>query len=89
MNTHPLYKKKVLFIGRLASRSRKDAVAKLEIAGGVCRDRLTSLVDIVVLGDGHVNTTGEEPNTLREARDLQKTTKLRIITESEFCEMLL
>lgn len=88
MNLHPLYKKKVLFIGRLASRSRKDAVAKLEIAGGVCRDKLTPLVDIVVLGEGAANTVGKEPNALREARDLQKTTKLLIISESEFCEML-
>lgn len=84
---HPLYKKKVFFIGRLASRPRKEVIAKLEMVGGVCREKLTPKVDIVVVGE---NPTNSPAKALAEAHTIQKDgrTKLQILTEAEFYTLL-
>ena len=83
---HPLHDKKVFFIGRFASCQRKEAVAKLEIAGGKYRDKLTPLVDIVVVGENPANTEGA---SIKEAQALQAAGKLSILRESEFLKLML
>ena len=86
LTTHILYNKKVFFIGRFASCNRKDVVAKLEIAGGKCRDKLTPLVDIVVIGENPANNAIE--CVLERAKELQSSKNLEILSETEFLQLV-
>jgi tetratricopeptide (TPR) repeat protein len=89
----------IVFTGRLASLSRKDAHALVERLGGITSEEVTTRTTLLVLG-GTGGTSGK-PAAPAQAEDSEKTRKLRkaeqvnaaglgavrITTEEEFCDM--
>jgi len=82
---HTLKNKKVFLAGRFAGCTRKAVIAKLEMAGALCRDKLTASTDIVVIGAGAANPSEA---MLHEAQTLQNKGKLLIMQEEEFLRLI-
>lgn len=78
--------KRVAIIGRLSICPRRQAIAQLEIQGGLHQERVNSRTDYVVVPE----TYGDPDKTkqLLEAKQLQERGCLRIISEGDFVRLL-
>jgi len=78
--------KRVAIIGRLSTCPRRQAIAKLELQGGLYQERVSSRTDYVVVPE----TSGGPDKTkqLLEAEQLQDRGCLRIISEGDFVRLL-
>src|SRR5262245_32702306 len=79
----------VVFTGRLASFSRREAQELVVHAGGTAPPRLTKTATILVMGEeGYLNDLVKS-NKLKRAESINaEGGKIRIIPESDFLEML-
>lgn len=78
--------KRVAFCGRLVNEKRKMVIAKLEMLGGRCVERVSSRTDILVLP--HDYDASNKTKQLLEAEELQKKGTLTIMSEREFLDIL-
>lgn len=83
---HALNNKRVAFCGRLVTEKRKVVIARLEMGGGRCDDRVSSKTNFFVLP---LNPDwAEKPKQLLEAEDLEEQGNLEIISEDAFMALL-
>lgn len=72
--------KHVLFIGRPVKCKRRDQVAFVELAGGLCQNRVNGKTDIIVLAEGITR----ESRQCRNAEFVRGDGTLLVVCEDDF-----
>lgn len=88
---HTLYGKECVFTGTLDRLARKDAMQIVVNLGGVCRDRVTTKTNYLILGNNDYCKTIKDGKSSKQKK--AETLKLNgqdieIITENDFYDMI-
>ena len=87
----PLYGKRCVFTGELDSMTRREAAQLVVNIGGFCTDKVSKKTDYLITGrdEYHIGENAGLGAKMSQANELiQGGAELRIITESDFLEML-
>ncbi|GHT21535.1 hypothetical protein AGMMS4957_10430 [Bacteroidia bacterium] len=80
---NPFYNKSVVFTGVLDNFSRLDAAEKVKAMGANINKSISGYTDYVIMGDG------AGPAKIQQIEKLQSEgSKIRVISEAEFLEMI-
>lgn len=82
---HSLYKKRIVFIGQPTSPSRREMVAKLQLAGAIEYDKVNSLTDIVVY---YPSKFEKKVQKLKDAKALEQEGTLKILDVDTFIGLI-
>ena len=88
---NPLYGKHCVFTGELDSMTRREATQLVVNIGGFCADKVSKKTNYLIAGrdEYHIGENSELGAKVSRANELiQGGAELRIITESDFLEML-
>lgn len=89
--SHPYFKRTIVFTGKLTSMKRQDAMQRVVNVGGLVSNGITKKTNYLVIGiqDYSKFADGEKSSKLKKAEELiEKGQNLEIISEEEFLQML-